>query len=200
MIKHLVSVDSQGVIHGAAKYDDSVPGALEALPQVRGEVYAAVDAPFVRDRDEVPLLKDRAVEWVTRRPMDEVRAKAIAEVDRMADAARLSMASGPKRVEHEDAHASAAKYRDAGYLGTVPEPVAAWVYAKRRQAWTPKQAADDILAAADRWYEALRLIRRLRLDALESIRAAVTPEETYTIVRNFKASLTVGQAELKGVA
>lgn len=135
--------------------------------------------------------------WVDPRPLADIQAEAIAAIDAFADACRIAVVGDAARIkEYERAQLGAEQYRAAGYTGTVPPPVASWAHAKRREGWTPKQAADDILAASARWYVALDGIRAMRLDAKETIRAAATSEEVATTVATFRATLT---AAMQGV-
>lgn len=138
-----------------------------------------------------------AWEWVDTETIAEKQAQAIVEIDAFADARRMDVVGDAARIkEYERAQLGAEQYRDAGYAGPVPPAVASWAHAKRRESWTPKQAADDILAASARWYAALDGIRAMRLDAKETIRAATTGEEVATTVASFRSTLT---AAMQGV-
>lgn len=136
-------------------------------------------------------------QWVEVGSLSEIQAVAIAEVDRLADVARLQVVGDAARIkEYERAQAGAEAYRDAGFTGTVPPGVASWAYAKRRSGWTTQQAAEDILAASARWYAALDGIRALRLDAKEAIRFSETGEEVEGVASVFRSTLT---AAMQGV-
>lgn len=138
-----------------------------------------------------------AWEWVDSESIADKQAQAIVEVDAFADASRLAVVGDAARIkEYERAQLGAEQYRDAGYTGAVPPAVESWAYAKRRDGWTAQQAADDILAASARWYDALDGIRAMRLDAKETIRAAATGQEVATTVATFRATLT---AAMQGV-
>jgi len=126
----------------------------------------------------VYMWTDAGPAWVERAPLEIVAARAIAAMDAEGDAARLQVIGDPTKVlEYQLAEAQARPYAAAGYLGAAPECVASWADAKRwanaGEPWTGQQAADDIIATADRWYGALERIRRLRLDAKERVRAAL---------------------------
>lgn len=89
-------------------------------------------------------------------------------IDAAADAARLAIAGDPLRVtEYERAAAESQVYKDAGYSGTVPPTVKSWAEAKR---WSSQQAADNILAEAAAWNQALYSIRDMRLKGKEAVR------------------------------
>ena len=138
---------------------------------------------------------DRA--WYDPRSIAQIREAAIVDIDISSDAARLTVVGDAARIkEYERAQAGAESYRDAGFSGPVPAAVASWAHAKRRDGWTTRQAAEDILAASARWYAALDGIRALRLDAKEGMRAAITKEEVATTAATFRASLT---AAMQGV-
>jgi hypothetical protein len=135
--------------------------------------------------------------WFDTETVHTKQARAIAEVDAYADACRLAVVGDAARIkEYEDAQLGAEQYRDAGYTGPVPEAVEAWADAKHREGWTDQQAAEDILAASARWYSALRGIRRMRLDAKETIRAATTEQEVAATAATFHSNLT---AAMQGV-
>lgn len=92
------------------------------------------------------------------------------EVDAVADVARLAIAGDPLRVvEYERAASEASTYRDAGYTGPVPPSVKSWADAK---GWSGQQAADNILAEAAAWNQALYGIRDMRLKGKEAVRSA----------------------------
>ena len=135
--------------------------------------------------------------WVEAAALADSIAATLAQIDAESDAARLAVVGDAARIkEYERAQAGAEAYRDAGFAGPVPSAVASWAYAKRRQSWTARQAAEDILAASSRWYAALDGIRALRLDAKESARAAQTTGEVATVAANFRTTLT---AAMQGV-
>jgi hypothetical protein len=119
------------------------------------------------------------------------RDAAIAQVDRACDAARLRVVEDPVRVwEYEKSQQQAQAYADAGFTGDVPRYVAAWQKAKWRQNWTAQQAAQDILATAAPWEEALIAIRELRLGVKEDLRASTTQADIDSILAGFFGKLT----------
>lgn len=143
------------------------------------------------------IVQDGLLVWVETASLEEVKAVAIGEIDQRADAARLAVVGDAARIkEYERAQAGAEAYRDAGFTGAVPPGVASWAFAKRRQSWTARDAAEDILAASARWYAALDGIRALRLDSKEAIRFAVTKDEVVAIASTFRSTLT---AAMQGV-
>lgn len=169
---------------------------VAAVPEMAGKEVFPIDppvagwptAPFA---GAVLTFINGALAWRDDRTLAAARAEATAEIDRIADSFRARVVGDPVRTEeYKDALAAAEQYRDAGYTGPVPEAVQSWADAKHRDGWTPRQAADDILAAALRWHGALRYIRRTRLDAKESIKAAATGDDCNAIVLAFRTSIT----------
>lgn len=116
----------------------------------------------------------------------------VAAIDAAGDAARVLAIGDPARaLEYQQAEQQAREYRDRLYAGEVPEDVASWAEPK---GWTSEQAADDIIATADRWRAALSGIRRLRLAAKEQARAiaadpAGAPGQLYALQVQFTADL-----------
>lgn len=199
MMKNFVVVDDQGVIvMGFQKYVPEV-GPPPPMPLPENCTCAEVPEPFVRPESSTQISKLSGGEVVLEETatMAEMQARAIASIDEVADAARLAVVGDAARIkEYERAQAGAETYRDAGFTGPVPPGVASWAYAKRRANWTARQAAEDILASSARWYAALDGIRALRLDAKETIRAAVTNEEVTATAATFRVTLT---AAMQGV-
>ncbi|WP_415844658.1 hypothetical protein ACMYUJ_17160 [Stutzerimonas zhaodongensis] len=97
-------------------------------------------------------------------------------IDTAADAARAAVVGDPTRtIEYERAAAEAAQFKAAGYPAeNVPRTVAAWAINGR----TAQQAADDILAEAAAYTEALYRIRETRLQAKELVRQAMEAGDT----------------------
>lgn len=96
-------------------------------------------------------------------------------IDTAADTARAQVAGDPLRaVEYQLAATEAQAFAAAGYPAeAVPRTVAAWVMAGR----TAQQAADNILAEAAQYNEALYLLRETRLQAKELVRQAMAAGE-----------------------
>ena len=98
------------------------------------------------------------------------KVSLILDIDRQADALRLSIVGDPLRVEeYRIAREEATAFVTANYSGTVPSSVQSWATAKN---WTPKQAADDIMRTAQLWSSALYAIRTIRLTGKEAVRNA----------------------------
>lgn len=112
-------------------------------------------------------------EWVAvSATIADVKANAIKQIDADVDAIYGAVV-GNRQSEYDAADVAAQTYKAAGYAGTVPAMVQSWADAK---AWTPKQAADDILATAANWRTAQANIRANRLACKESVRNATTAE------------------------
>jgi hypothetical protein len=144
--------------------------------------------------------------WVEAAPLADVAARAIAVMDAEGDAARLQVIGDPtKALEYQRAEAQARPYAAAGYPDPAPPCVESWANAKRwtndGEPWAGRQAADDIIATADRWNAALEGIRGLRLDAKEHVRAVVAaggaPTEVEAIALQFSTDLS---DLMKGIA
>lgn len=99
-----------------------------------------------------------------------------ARIDLAADAARAAVVGDQTRtIEYERAAVEAAQFKAAGYPAeNVPRTVAAWAINGR----TAQQAADDILAEAAAYTEALYQIRETRLRAKELVRQAMEAGNT----------------------
>lgn len=111
--------------------------------------------------------------------LGQVRVFLCASIDAAADAARLAVAGDPLRAaEYQIAEAEARAYQAAGYVGECPRSVKSWAEAKN---WSPKQAADNIIAEAAAWNAALYAIRDARLKAKEGVRNALTAESASEI-------------------
>lgn len=118
---------------------------------------------------------------------DGYASSAGAEVDAIADAARLKVVGDPVRMkEYETAEAQAQAFKLAGYTGTVPQYVKSWQEAKQ---WTAQAACDDILAASDRWQYALGMLRDVRLKTKEAIRRSTTKVQVDAILATFKTNI-----------
>lgn len=100
--------------------------------------------------------------------LEALKSAFIRRVDADVDAI-FAAAIGNRGPEYDRAALAATTYRDAGYTGVVLPSVASWAAAK---SWTPRVAADDILAAADRLGQASDAIRAQRLLRKEQARTA----------------------------
>lgn len=126
--------------------------------------------------------------------LDDKKTELCLSIDRSADAARLKIAGDPLRaIEYQLAEQEAAAYRAAGYTGAVGGAVQSWADAK---GWTTQAAADDILAVAAAWNQALYALRDIRLKGKEAVRAAAD-EAAATIAAD--AAIAQIQAVLTGM-
>lgn len=125
-------------------------------------------------------------------------ASALCEmIDLAADTARAAVVGDPTRtVEYERAAAEAAQFKAAGYpADNVPRTVAAWAINGR----TAQQAADDILAEAAAYTEALYQIRETRLQAKELVRQAMEAGNTQQAQDIAAETIAAIQAAVAGV-
>jgi hypothetical protein len=130
--------------------------------------------------------------WVETLPLASAVAAAIGVVDGIADQARLGVLSKQSNTEeYRRAEQQARAFKAAGYPpADVPSCVASWAKARYRDGWTDQQAADDIIATADRWYGILDVIRDLRLRAKEDVRYASSNGDVSARVLHFKSDLS----------
>ena len=116
------------------------------------------------------------------------RAALALEIDKAADALRLSIVGDPLRVEeYRIAREEATAFVAANYSGTVPSSVQSWATAK---SWTPKQSADDIMHTAQLWSSALYAIRTIRLTGKEAVRNAADATAANTAYQTALGQLT----------
>lgn len=113
--------------------------------------------------------------------LGQIRINLCKLIDEAADAARLAVAGDPLRAaEYQIAETEARTYQAAGYVDECPRSVKSWAEAKN---WSPKQAADNIIAEAAAWNAALYAIRDARLKAKEGVRNALTAESASAIAQ-----------------
>lgn len=134
---------------------------------------------------------DAGPTWVEKAPLDIVVERTIDRIDSAADTARMAViAKQTNTPEYQRAEAQARAFKAAGYpVGAVPRNVAGWVAAKWRDEMSAQQAADDIIATADRWYQLLDDIRDMRLAAKEDVRHAADPAEVAARARLLETDL-----------
>jgi len=101
-----------------------------------------------------------------------LQAGLCTQIDAAADTARRAVAGDPLRaVEYDRAASEAQAFKAAGYPAEdVPRTVAAWAINGR----SAQQAADNILAEAAQYTEALYFLRATRLQAKDLVRQAMT--------------------------
>ena len=157
--------DNSGVWHGAdgaavtiTDPTADVPGLTRTAPP--DETYTLTDGVWVVDP-----AKEAA-------QLASIQLGAITGIDRDVDAIYAKVV-GNRMEEYAAANEAAAAYRAAGYTGTVPLSVQAWVDAKNDPECDARWAADDILATAAAWEAAREQIRAARLAHKEQARQAV---------------------------
>jgi len=118
-------------------------------------------------------------------------------IDTAADAARAAVAGDPLRaVEYDRARIEAQAFVDSGYpADAVPRTVAAWAINGR----TAQQAADNILAEAAAYTEALYVIRETRLAAKEQIRKLMGAGEAEQAQQLAEQTIAAIEAAVAGV-
>jgi len=130
--------------------------------------------------------------WVETASLADLVLRAIDQVDSAGDAARaLVISKQTNALEYQRAEIQARAFAAAGYpASAVPRNVAGWAAAKHRNEWTAQQAADDIIATADRWYDLLDDIRDMRLAAKEDARHAADAAEVTARADQFATDLS----------
>lgn len=106
--------------------------------------------------------------------LDQVQAAECTAIDAAADAVYIAI-GGPspgRLAEYQQASTDASAFKTAGYAGTVPVTVSCW--AQANPGWTNQQAADDIIATAEKWITALQGIRSARLLGKYAVMQAAT--------------------------
>lgn len=144
-------------------------------PADGGRVYA-YSADGTEDSSIKPGLMRMSAEEVALHKRPPPTANGLCrQIDSAADLARHQVAGDPLRaVEYERAAAEARSFADAGYpAGDVPRSVAAWTMNGR----SAKAAADEMLAEAEAYTEALYQLRETRLAAKEQVRALIAAGE-----------------------
>lgn len=104
--------------------------------------------------------------------LDAAKINAKARIDIEAGEARAAFPSAGTLVDAEyyRAEAEARAFAAADYPdGAAPASVQSWADV---MGWTAQQAADDIIATADGWYQVLDAIRAARLAGKAAIDAA----------------------------
>jgi hypothetical protein len=133
-------------------------------------------------------------EWVNPAPPEPVvpgpppapsTLELVRQIDADADAI-YGAVLGNRGPEYTLAETEALAYQAAGYSGTVPASVASWATAK---SWTATQAADDILATAMAWRNAMNLIRATRLSLKQ---AALGDEDARRAAKSLWDSFVAG--------
>ena len=188
---YYADVMADGRVRACFCYEGPDEGPLEPHweSQVEGRP-VLLDGPIDwRGPSETAVLHmvDGALAWRESLPLPDVIARAVAQVDVEADAARLAVSPAGRDLEYRRAEAQAQAYKDAAYTGDVPPCVDSWARAKQ---WPAEDAANDILATAARWYTALEGIRDLRLNAKEDVRRATSTAGAAAIAAKFSADLS----------
>lgn len=199
MKKQLLMVQLRDAqILGVMWHDDAdagpVPTQAGPIPGTYCVEHAEIFTRAERLDTEVAYFRDDTVIWIDTASLAEHRTNAIGAIDAAGEALRLAVISKMTQTpEYERAEQHAREYRAAGYPegedAYVPPGVSSWAMAKWRAGWTARQAADDILATADRWYALLDDIRALRLANKEDVRHATTAGEVAAIVADMDADM-----------
>ncbi len=185
--------ESDNQVLGVMWHDDPDAGPVkpqaEAPAGVRLVAYAGEFSREGREEWAAHLL-DGEVVWSDPVPIEQRRVTAIDAIDAACEALRLAVISKMTQTEeYKLAEQHAREYRAAGYTGQAGRGVTGWTRAKRRDGWTDRDAADDILATADRWYSLLFDIRDARLAAKEDVPHETDAAAIGTIVAGVQAHM-----------
>lgn len=106
--------------------------------------------------------------------LNQVQVDVCIAIDAAADSVYVAI-GGPspgRLAEYQQASTDASAFKAAGYEGAVPVTVSCWTQAN--PGWTDQQAADDIIATAEKWITALQGIRSARLLGKYAVMQAAT--------------------------
>lgn len=134
--------------------------------------------------------------WAEIATLAQLRETAVSAIDAAGEALRLAVVNrmSMQSEEYRRVEAQARAWAAAGYPeGAAPRSVTSWARAKHRDAWTDRQACDDILATADGWYEIIDTIRELRLAKKEDVRHALAEEIAAIRASMHEAMVTIAQ-------
>lgn len=146
-----------------------------ALPSVTGEFKAA---GFVTDGEASPESLTAIAAYFAPVTLITFISKSIIQVDVDTDNIYKDVL-GNRCPEYLDAEVAANTFKNAGYIGVVPEDVQCYASVK---GWTPQQAADDILLIANAWRPAKTAIRANRLLAKEAITDSLSYSEVEAVL------------------
>jgi hypothetical protein len=194
------AIDHAGIVvtYLEDKQDPDYEGPPTVPPVVAGDDYASVQVvsskvprPLAASETTFLFWNDGNPEWRESLDLDGVKSAVIAKIDYACDKARALVVGDPVRVvEYERAQKHAEMYQESNWtLDPVPEAVLSYQQAMYRENWTARQAAEDILAARDRWLNALDFIRRLRLKTKADVRAAINTDQPYLTLAVVEQSL-----------
>jgi len=198
MKPYLMVRDTDGIVLGVMWHEDPDDGPVKPQAGPLSGTHLVQHAQeFSREGrhdTEAAYWIDGAITWVDETPIEQYRAGGIDAIDASGETLRMAVISRMTQTpEYVRAEQHAREYRSAGYPegedAYVPPGVASWAMAKWRAGWTARQAADDILATADRWYALLDEIRTLRLTNKEDVRHAATAGEVAAIVADMTADM-----------
>lgn len=191
MTKRLYS-QTTGNVYIPGMHSDIPEDAVEITSERYDTVIANPAAGKIRshESDGLPILVDPP-------PYVPTAEELCARIDTSADTARAAVVGDPTRtIEYERAAAEAAQFKAAGYpAADVPRTVAAWAINGR----TAQQAADDILAEAAAYTEALYQIRETRLQAKDLVRQAMEAGNTQQAQDIAAETIAAIQAAVAGV-
>lgn len=158
---------------------------------VTGQTQEVIDAAATAWTPEViaAYLVLTAVPELT---LEEQVSNALVEIDADTDAI-YGAVLGNRGPEYLDAEFAAQAFKDAGYIGIVPEDVQSYATA---MGWTEQQAADDILLTAANWRPAKHAIRANRLAAKEAVRDSLAISEVEAVLAWWAVFVAAIRAQL----
>lgn len=130
--------------------------------------------------------------WAREPSLDEAKAQALKDIDAASDSLYHAVL-GARAQEYNVARGQAQAFAQGGYNGAAPTSVASWAQAKNQ---TAQWAADDILATAALWEQAMQTIRAARLLAKEQVRSASGPNTVQQAQAAFTQALQTIRSNL----
>jgi len=182
----LAAYDSSGNIIGYYDTDDSpLPFGLMAIEITDAQWQECISSPGW-------IVVDNALVAPPAASLNQVQASGCIAIDAAADTAYIVI-GGPspgRLAEYQQASADASAFKASGYIGTVPVTVSCW--AQANTGWTDQQAADDIIATAQKWISALQGIRSARLlgkyAVMQAATVAAAQEAAHTAITNVQTA------------
>lgn len=125
---------------------------------------------------------------VTPKDIETLKPSYKDQIDQLCGSKRSAVVSSGDYIseEYRRAYEDALLYKNAGYIGTVPNSVQSWSTAS---GMTAQSATDDIIATRNGYMALLDAVRAIRLSGKSAIDAATTPNEILAVLETVNSSL-----------